>query len=71
MSEAFRVYSMDAPQQPRTLKEKINRRRNELANYIVNGQVSDWADYRRRIGVIEGLEEAMVLCDEVEDEQRK
>jgi hypothetical protein len=39
-----------------------------LQSYILTGDVMDWADYRRRVGVLEGIDEALRVCDDLEKE---
>ena len=50
---------------------RLTKRRFELAEQIVSGFAKDWADYQRRIGVLDGLTNAIEICEEVETEQRK
>ena len=64
----FNVYSLDSPQVARTIKKALEKRRTELALYIISGEVLDWSDYRRRVGVIEGIDEALRVCDDLEKE---
>ena len=65
---AFNVYSLDSPQVARTIKQRLEKRRAELAAPLVAGAVSDWPDYQRRVGVLEGIDEALRVCDVLEQE---
>ena len=64
----FEVYALDSPRVARTLRQKLEKRQAELAAPIVGGLVSDWQDYWRRVGVLQGLDEALRVCDDIEKE---
>lgn len=64
----FSVYALDSPQVARTIKSVLEKRRAALAAYMVDGEVTDWADYQRRVGVIQGIDEALRVCDDLEKE---
>lgn len=40
------------------LRSKIREIMNEHADYVATGSALDWADYRHKVGVIEGLAKA-------------
>ncbi len=64
----FEVFALDSPHAARTFRAKLEKRKRELESYILTGDVMDWADYRRRVGVIEGIDEALRVCDDLEKE---
>ena len=64
----FNVYALDSPQVARTIKQRLLKRQEELAAAIVGGLVSDWSDYKHRVGVLEGIDEALRVCDDLEKE---
>ena len=66
--DAFTIHAVDTPRVARTIRGKLERRRAELAEFIVQGTVMDWADYKRRVGVLEGIDEALRVCDDIEKE---
>ena len=68
MSDAFTIHAVDTPRVARTIRGKLIQRKVELADFIVSGQVNDWADYKRRVGVLEGIDEALRVCDDIEKE---
>lgn len=35
---------------------------------ILSGSASDWAEYKRLVGVLEGIDEALRVCDDLEKE---
>ncbi len=71
MAEAFRAYALDTPQTARTLRAKLQRHQEDLSAQLATGYAKDWADYCRRIGVIEGLSIAVGVCEEVSKEERE
>ena len=64
----FEVFALDSPQVARTVKAKLERLKAEKAGYLARGEVIDWADYQRRVGVLEGIDEALRVCDDLEKE---
>lgn len=40
------------------LRRKIRELMNDHADYVATGSAEDWADYRHKVGVIEGLAKA-------------
>ena len=67
-SRGFQVYALDNPQGARTIKARLERIKTDKIEQLVSAQ--DWPDYKRRMGVIEGLNEALHVCDEVEQAER-
>jgi hypothetical protein len=65
---AFNVYELDSPQVARTIKAKLTQRQAELIAFLAAGTAKDWADYQRRVGVLEGIDEALRVCDDLEKE---
>jgi hypothetical protein len=68
MSDAFRTFAVDPPYAARTLRTQLASRRDALIGQMGEGYARDFADYQRRVGVIEGLAVAMELCIEMEKE---
>lgn len=66
----FSVYALDHVQQARTIKKKLAEIRATQAGDLGNGLATDWADYQRRVGRLEGLDEALHVCDEIERAER-
>ncbi len=64
----FQVFAVDTPRVVRTVKAVLEKRRVHLAGSIVDGEVTDWADYQRRVGVLQGIDEALRVCDDLEKE---
>jgi hypothetical protein len=61
---------IESSYQLRTLRQKIDIRKVDLAKEIASGLVSDFVDYRYRIGFLNGLDEAIRLIDEMEKTER-
>lgn len=68
-TEAFQVYSMDHPNLPRTLRGRLAEQQTRLLAQLLASL--DWPDFKERRGRIQGLTDAMKLCDEMEREQRQ
>ena len=64
----FQVFALDNPQAARTIKAKLEKLNEEKIEQLTVAQ--DWSDYKRRVGVIEGLNEALRVCDELEQAER-
>ena len=50
--------------------EKIETLRAEEANRVVLGTADDWADYKHRAGIIEGLTRAARIINELIEDKR-
>lgn len=50
----------------RTLLQKLTLARQEQADAIVKGGPKDFPEYRNRLGVIEGLDTAIALCEQAQ-----
>lgn len=70
-AEAFRTFALDTPFTARTLHARLSQMKDDLSGQVADGYAKDWADYCRRIGVIEGLELAMEICVDVEKQERQ
>ena len=64
----FNVYALDSPREIRTFKAKLEEVRNHKAALILSGVAIDWAEYKRLVGVLEGIDEALRVCDDLEKE---
>ena len=42
--------------------------RNKEAKYLADGKAADWADYQRRVGVLEGLNRARDLAKQLAED---
>ena len=56
---------------PTTVRGKLIERQNELAAQLVKGGAEDWPDYKHRVGVINGIQEAIAICVAIEREQER
>ena len=63
--EAFRTFAMDPPQTAFTLRAKLLKRKAELAEPIVQGYINSYEGYREAVGRMQGLDEAIAICDEL------
>lgn len=70
MAEGFNVYAMDTPRQARTIRQRLEKERAELAALIAQpNAVKDWDDYQRRVGVLEGIDISLRVCDEIVEKE--
>ena len=67
----LRIFALDHPQVARTLRGKLGKRRLDLVEELAQGNADDYADYRNRVGRLQGLEEAMRICEAIEAEMLK
>lgn len=61
---SIRVTASDHGRLPSTLRGRLERRAAELLDGLA--YASDWADYRQRVGVINGIGEAIEICAQIE-----
>ncbi len=50
------------------LLELIKAERSKEAQHLADGKAADWADYQKRVGVLEGLARARSLSDQLATE---
>lgn len=50
------------------LLELIKTERNKEAQFLSEGKAKDWADYQRRVGVLEGLARARDLSNHLAED---
>ena len=66
----FSVFALDHASSIRTIKKKLMDVRATHAGYLVDGSAEDWADYQRRVGRLEGIDEALHVCEDIERAER-
>lgn len=66
---AVRFFATDSPALSRTLRARLEKCQVEHAGHVAGGLAQDWPDYKQRIGVIAGLQEAIDICMQIESEQ--
>lgn len=67
-NRGFSVFALDSPQALRTIRTKLERiKAGHFEDLLL---AADWPDFRRRVGVIEGLNQALHVCDEIEQAER-
>lgn len=70
MSSGFEVFALDHARDIRTIRKKLEMIRARCCEDILSGSVSDWADYQRRVGVLDGIDQALQACGEIERAER-
>jgi hypothetical protein len=68
VTSPVRYFVPETPQFTRNLRAKLKDERDKLAEQIASGNAGDFAVYRERCGVIKGLDIALKLCTEVEQD---
>lgn len=66
----FRLYALDHAQQIRTIRKRLESVRSERCEHLTSGAAKDWADYKHQAGFLEGIDEALRVCDEIEKSER-
>lgn len=68
MTDAVRIFALGHPHVADTLRDRLMKRQADLVAQIGVGNAEDFADYKGRVGVIRGLQEAIDLCEQVNKE---
>jgi hypothetical protein len=50
------------------LVDLIKVERNREAKYLAEGRAKDFSDYQKRVGILEGLERARKIADQLTEE---
>lgn len=66
----FRLYALDHAQQIRTIRKQLESVRDQRREHLIGGAAQDWADYKGQVGYLEGIDEALRVCDEIEKAER-
>ena len=64
----YSIFALDTPHSAKTIRSRLEKLKSEKIEALVHAQ--DWPDHKRRVGVIEGLNEALRVCDEMEQAER-
>lgn len=67
---ALRFFPGDHPAVLGTARARIEQRRKEFIEALAGGFAKEFADYKQRVGEIIGLNIALELLDEAEQEMR-
>jgi hypothetical protein len=65
-----RYFVPETPQFTRNLRQKLADERTKLAEQVASGIALDFAVYKERCGVIKGIDIALKLCTEIEQDLR-
>ena len=61
---AVRFFAPDHPALAVTIRARLEQRRKDLIEELL--LAADWADFTKRRGVVQGIDEALLHCSEVE-----
>jgi hypothetical protein len=64
------VFALDHHSHIRTIRQQLNMIRANYVEELIVGSAKDFADYRRHVGRLEGIDEALHVCDAVERAER-
>ena len=67
---AIRFFPGDHPAVLSTARARIEQRKKEFIEALVGGFAKEFADYRQRVGEIVGLNLALELLDQAEQDMR-
>lgn len=68
---AFRTFAVDTPRTAATLKARLQQMANGQTEQIAKGYAADWPDYKKRTGIVAGLQMAIDECDEMAKQERE
>jgi hypothetical protein len=66
---AVRFFAVDHPAVAGTVRERLEKRRKDLVEELAFAK--DWGDYSRRAGRLEGIDNAIQHCIDVETESQE
>lgn len=66
---AVRYFVPEGSRLPQGWHAELLARYAELAGYLARGAGVDFADYRHRVGHLDGLREAIDICEQLEKEE--
>lgn len=69
--EAFRTFAVDTPHTAETLKAKLQQLQHGQTEQIAKGYAIDWPDYKKRTGIVQGLQMAIDECNEMTRQERE
>jgi hypothetical protein len=67
---AATIFAVESPREVRSIRKMLVSRQTELAELIAIGSAEDWPDYCKRVGLLQGIKEAIAMCDEMEKRER-
>lgn len=67
---ALSIFSVESPHAVRTLRTHLMERIADCREALAAGSAQDWPDYNKRVGVIQGLRDAISICDQYEAQER-
>lgn len=68
---AVRFFTSDHPALANTLRGRLEKLRAQYVEQMGGGFAQDWGDYKRRAGEIGGIDQALQICIETDNDLRK
>jgi hypothetical protein len=60
-------FTPDPPQLARTLRARLQQQKQQFVGQLL--LASSWDDFKARSGRIQGIDDAIALCEQIEKEQ--
>lgn len=70
MTDAATIFHIESPHAIRNLKKRLTALIEAKSAMLATGVAKDFADYQKRIGTLDGLREALALCEEMAKDER-
>ena len=65
---AVRLFAPDHPALAVTVRARLEKQRENQIEQMATGYAQEWGDYKQRVGIVKGLDEAIQICLNVEQE---
>ena len=65
---AVRLFAPDHPALAVTVRARLEKQRENQIEQMATGYAQEWGDYKQRVGIVKGLDEAIQICLTVEQE---
>lgn len=66
--QALRIIAVDSPFAARNMRSRLEKLKRDKLD-MLNG-ATDWADFKKRCGFIEGVDHAIAICEELDSNER-
>jgi hypothetical protein len=66
-----RVYYSEDPRFAQLFVGRLQQEISTRGSQVIRGLAEDWGDYQRRVGVIEGLSEAVRIAEQTDKDLRE
>jgi hypothetical protein len=67
----FQTFAMESPHAIRTLRSQLMKEKVDKVAALADNNARDFADYKYRIGQINGLQMAIEICEAMQEQERQ